>query len=77
MGDLSKSPDCECLLNDLVSECGGLPLVINTIAAALKDEPLFKWKNILNEMKKSAPEKYWQYDQRGICEFEDELQFLK
>ncbi|KAM6552967.1 hypothetical protein CsatB_013729 [Cannabis sativa] len=50
---LDENPEC---LSELVKECGGLPIVINVVAAALKDAPSSKWRTFLNEMRNSAPE---------------------
>ncbi|KAM6579710.1 hypothetical protein CsatA_003484 [Cannabis sativa] len=49
---LDENLDCS---RELVKECGGVPIVINTVAAALKDAPSFKWNTFLNELRNSAP----------------------
>ncbi|XP_060973735.1 probable disease resistance protein At4g27220 isoform X2 [Cannabis sativa] len=49
---LDENLDCS---RELVKECGGLPIVINTVAAALKDASSSKWRTFLNEMRNSAP----------------------
>ncbi|KAF4390146.1 hypothetical protein G4B88_005064 [Cannabis sativa] len=53
---LDENPDCRPLLSELVKECGGVPIVINTVAAALKDAPSSKWRTFLHEMRNTASE---------------------
>ncbi|PON97675.1 NB-ARC domain containing protein [Trema orientale] len=56
VGDLGKSPQYKDLLTDVVNECGGLPLVIKTVARALKDRSKDRWETALNELRNSLPE---------------------
>ncbi|KAM6579699.1 hypothetical protein CsatA_003473 [Cannabis sativa] len=52
---LDKNHECRPLLSELVNECGGVPIVINVVAAALKDAPSFQWRAFLNALRNSAP----------------------
>ncbi|KAM6579695.1 hypothetical protein CsatA_003469 [Cannabis sativa] len=46
----------EDLSKELVSECGGLPLIINVVASALRTKPAYRWKTFLDKMKIADPE---------------------
>uniref|UniRef100_A0A803Q7H5 AAA+ ATPase domain-containing protein n=1 Tax=Cannabis sativa TaxID=3483 RepID=A0A803Q7H5_CANSA len=46
----------EDLSKELVSECGGLPLIINVVASALRRKPAYRWRTFLEKMKIADPE---------------------
>ncbi|XP_060972966.1 disease resistance protein At4g27190 isoform X3 [Cannabis sativa] len=46
----------EDLSKEFVSECGGLPLIINVVASALRRKPAYTWRTFLEKMKIADPE---------------------
>ncbi|XP_060972957.1 probable disease resistance protein At4g27220 isoform X1 [Cannabis sativa] len=46
----------EDLSKELVSKCGGLPLIINVVASALRRKPAYRWRTFLEKMKIADPE---------------------
>ncbi|GMI65083.1 hypothetical protein like AT4G27190 [Hibiscus trionum] len=56
VGDLvGKSDDYECIANELVAKCAGLPVAILAIANALKRRDLSSWKDALRRLRKAGP----------------------
>ncbi|XP_038900864.1 probable disease resistance protein At4g27220 [Benincasa hispida] len=47
--------DMEIVAKEVVRECGGLPLALDTIAKALKEKPIDCWKDALTKLKNSIP----------------------
>ncbi|KAF4346144.1 hypothetical protein F8388_016113 [Cannabis sativa] len=45
----------EDLSKELVSECGGLPLIINVVASALRRKTAYRWRTFLEKMKIADP----------------------
>ncbi|XP_060675275.1 disease resistance protein At4g27190-like isoform X2 [Ziziphus jujuba] len=50
---VEKYAECAELVNDIVVECAGLAITIETIACALKDRTLDTWQDVLNQLKNS------------------------
>ncbi|XP_060675575.1 disease resistance protein SUMM2-like [Ziziphus jujuba] len=50
---VEKFSECEDLVNDIVEECARLPITIETIACALKDQRRYFWQDVLNQLKNS------------------------
>ncbi|XP_060675321.1 uncharacterized protein LOC107405461 [Ziziphus jujuba] len=50
---VEKFSECEDLVNDIVEECARLPITIETIACALKDQRRYFWQAVLNQLKNS------------------------
>nr|XP_048325972.1 uncharacterized protein LOC125421337 [Ziziphus jujuba var. spinosa] len=50
---VEKYSECEDLVNDIVEECACLPITIETIACALKDQRRYFWQAVLNQLKNS------------------------
>ena len=54
-GSLEKNLELHPIAMKIVEECEGLPIVIVTIAKALKGGRLAVWKNALEELRASTP----------------------
>ncbi|KAL5568610.1 hypothetical protein UlMin_025185 [Ulmus minor] len=53
VGDKADNPDFKTLANQVVGECGGLPIAIATIACSLENKSLLVWKDTLRQLKRS------------------------
>ncbi|KAL5563168.1 hypothetical protein UlMin_032915 [Ulmus minor] len=53
VGDKADNPDFKTLANQVVGECGGLPIAIATIACSLENKSLLVWKDTLHQLKRS------------------------
>ncbi|KAL5541188.1 hypothetical protein UlMin_042661 [Ulmus minor] len=53
VGDKGDNPDFKTLANQVVGECGGLPIAIATIACSLENKSLLVWKDTLRQLKRS------------------------
>ncbi|KAL5541191.1 hypothetical protein UlMin_042664 [Ulmus minor] len=53
VGDKAENPDFKTLANQVVGECGGLPIAIATIACSLENKSLLVWKDTLHQLKRS------------------------
>ncbi|KAL5541185.1 hypothetical protein UlMin_042658 [Ulmus minor] len=53
VGDKADNPDFKTLANQVVGECGGLPIAIATIACSLENKNLLVWKDTLRQLKRS------------------------
>ncbi|XP_061994519.1 putative disease resistance protein At4g19050 isoform X2 [Rosa rugosa] len=71
VGDIVNKPDIEIVAPQVAEKCGGLPLLIVTVARALKDSPLYAWKDTLRRLerldgqgltKKTYSAIQWSYD---------------
>ncbi|KAJ7954373.1 Disease resistance protein [Quillaja saponaria] len=51
-GDTVKDPNVKPVAIEVVKRCAGLPVLIATVAKALKDEALFVWKNALKQLER-------------------------
>ncbi|KAL6132129.1 hypothetical protein ACLB2K_070500 [Fragaria x ananassa] len=51
-GDTVKKPDIQTIAAEVAEKCGGLPLLIVTVARTLKDSPLHDWKDTFRRLKK-------------------------
>ncbi|KAL5562885.1 hypothetical protein UlMin_032632 [Ulmus minor] len=54
VGDIDDNSEFKKLANQVVGECGGLPIAIVTIACSLKNKDIFVWKDILSRLKNSC-----------------------
>ncbi|PON37183.1 NB-ARC domain containing protein, partial [Parasponia andersonii] len=54
VGDKVGNPSFHSLIDEMVTECAGLPLAIRTVAYALKDKGLSTWKDALLQLKRST-----------------------
>ncbi|KAL6198118.1 hypothetical protein ACLB2K_027910 [Fragaria x ananassa] len=50
-GDIVENPDIPTIATQVAERCGGLPLLIVTVARSLKDSPLYDWKDALRRLK--------------------------
>ncbi|KAL6201156.1 hypothetical protein ACLB2K_024871 [Fragaria x ananassa] len=50
-GDIVEDPDIQTIASQVAERCGGLPLLIVTVARSLKDSPLYDWKDALRRLK--------------------------
>ncbi|KAL5564026.1 hypothetical protein UlMin_033773 [Ulmus minor] len=53
VGDIADNSDFKELANQVVGECGGLPIAIVTIACSLKNKDLVVWNGFLSQLKSS------------------------
>ncbi|KAL5564024.1 hypothetical protein UlMin_033771 [Ulmus minor] len=53
VGDIDDNSDFKELANQVVGECGGLPIAIVTIACSLKNKDLVVWNGFLSQLKSS------------------------
>ncbi|KAL5562865.1 hypothetical protein UlMin_032612 [Ulmus minor] len=53
VGDIDDNSDFKELANQVVGECGGLPIAIVTIACSLKNKDILVWKDFLSRLKSS------------------------
>ncbi|XP_004305901.1 PREDICTED: disease resistance protein At4g27190-like [Fragaria vesca subsp. vesca] len=51
-GDIVEKPDIQTIAAKVAEKCGGLPLLIVTVARSLKDSPLHDWKDTFRRLKK-------------------------
>ncbi|KAJ7961869.1 Disease resistance protein [Quillaja saponaria] len=49
-GDTVKDPSVQPIAIEVVKRCAGLPVLIATVAKALKDEALYVWKDTLKQL---------------------------
>ncbi|KAL5562516.1 hypothetical protein UlMin_032263 [Ulmus minor] len=54
VGVIDDNSECKELANQVVGECGGLPIAIVTIACSLKNKGIFVWKDFLSQLKSSC-----------------------
>ncbi|KAL5563702.1 hypothetical protein UlMin_033449 [Ulmus minor] len=54
VGDIDDNYEFKELANQVVGECGGLPIAIVTIACSLKNKDIFVWKDFLSRLKSSC-----------------------
>ncbi|XP_060675576.1 disease resistance protein At4g27190-like [Ziziphus jujuba] len=50
---IEKYSECADLVHDIADECGRLPITVETIACALKDQRRHFWQDVLNQLKNS------------------------
>nr|XP_011460230.1 PREDICTED: uncharacterized protein LOC105350266 isoform X3 [Fragaria vesca subsp. vesca] len=50
-GDIFENPDIKTIATQVAERCGGLPLLIVTVARSLKDSPLYDWKDTFRRLK--------------------------
>nr|XP_048325991.1 disease resistance protein At4g27190-like [Ziziphus jujuba var. spinosa] len=56
VGDqLIRNPEIQALAIEIVKECAGLPIALETVASALKKKDYPIWSNALRELRRSAP----------------------
>lgn len=53
VGDFPETSDLQPLAKEIARECGGLPLVVTTVARALKHRSPFVWKDALHQLGRS------------------------
>jgi disease resistance protein RPS2 len=51
-GDVVKYPDLQLVAVEVAKRCAGLPILIVTVARALKDGKLSEWKDALERLKR-------------------------
>ncbi|KAF3447921.1 hypothetical protein FNV43_RR08628 [Rhamnella rubrinervis] len=51
VGDVVKDPDIEKVAIDVASECKGLPILVVTVANALKGKQLHSWNDVLRSLR--------------------------
>ncbi|KAF3447816.1 hypothetical protein FNV43_RR08521 [Rhamnella rubrinervis] len=51
VGDVVKDPDIEKVAIEVASECKGLPILVVTVANALKGKKLHSWNDVLRSLK--------------------------
>ncbi|KAJ7969094.1 Disease resistance protein [Quillaja saponaria] len=51
-GDTVKDPNVQPIAIEVVKRCAGLPILIATVAKALKDEALYVWKDALKQLER-------------------------
>ncbi|KAL6132128.1 hypothetical protein ACLB2K_070499 [Fragaria x ananassa] len=51
-GDIVEKPDIQTIAAKVAEKCGGLPLLIVTVARSLKDSPIHDWKDTFRRLKK-------------------------
>ena len=61
VGSIIEAPDFQSCGREIVKECAGVPVAIETLAYALKDKPLLDWKNALLQLKLSNPTAMGEY----------------
>ncbi|KAJ7962144.1 Disease resistance protein [Quillaja saponaria] len=59
-GDTVKDPNVQPIAIEVVKKCAGLPVLIATVAKALKDEKLYVWKDALKQLER--------FDNEGVHE---------
>lgn len=53
-GDYAENEDLQSIAKDVAKACGYLPIAIVTIAGALRNKSIFKWKNALQELRRPS-----------------------
>ncbi|XP_050110240.1 probable disease resistance protein At4g27220 isoform X2 [Malus sylvestris] len=56
VGESFDDPDFHSIAEEVVNECGGLPIAIVTVGKALEKKKKHEWVNALNQLRKSIPE---------------------
>ncbi|KAJ7962142.1 Disease resistance protein [Quillaja saponaria] len=59
-GDTVEDPNVQPIAMEVVKRCAGLPVLIATVAKALKDEELYAWKDALKQLER--------FDNEGVHE---------
>nr|XP_008349585.2 probable disease resistance protein At4g27220 [Malus domestica] len=55
VGESFDDPDFHSIAEEVVNECGGLPIAIVTVGKALEKKKKHEWVNALNQLRKSIP----------------------
>ncbi|KAA8524651.1 hypothetical protein F0562_011074 [Nyssa sinensis] len=55
VGNSFDSPKIKCFAEEVCKECGGLPVAIRAVAAALKDKDEYAWADALQQLRDSMP----------------------
>ncbi|RXH91590.1 hypothetical protein DVH24_020613 [Malus domestica] len=50
-GDVVKNPDIRTVATDVAKKCGGLPVLVVTVASSLRNSTLQVWKDVLRGLK--------------------------
>ncbi|GLT36288.1 hypothetical protein SLA2020_106770 [Shorea laevis] len=58
VGDMNESSKLQSTGTEIVTECKGLPLAIATVAKALKERSLPKWRSALQRLKNPSPSNF-------------------
>ena len=53
-GDSTERPDLQSIAIEVAKECAGLPFAIVAVAKALRNMSLYKWKDALQQLKRSV-----------------------
>nr|XP_028945135.1 probable disease resistance protein At4g27220 [Malus domestica] len=56
VGESFDDPDFHSIAEEVVNECGGLPIAIVTVGKALEKKKKHEWVNALNQLRKSIPD---------------------
>ncbi|KAK2976994.1 hypothetical protein RJ640_019214 [Escallonia rubra] len=76
-GDCIEKQDIRPLAEEVLKECGKLPLVIRAIGEALKGGELFDWEDALVQFKNSSPQKIANVDEQVYKTLELSFNLLK
>ncbi|KAF3447819.1 hypothetical protein FNV43_RR08524 [Rhamnella rubrinervis] len=66
VGDAAKDPDIEKVAIEVASECKGLPILVVTVANALKGKNLHSWNDVLRSLKSGDGNELLQKAYSGI-----------
>ncbi|XP_044476835.1 probable disease resistance protein At4g27220 [Mangifera indica] len=76
-GTIVENSDINPTAREVTTQCGGLPLAIVTIAAALKDKNKHEWRNAIRQLKMSTPSSIPELEREVFSSLEFSFNYLE